>query len=88
MTLSKSPQYRAFSSAVMDEKSLSPLFPVGVCVWGAGGGQWLQMIGALIKYKADKAETTYQIRQKRPRTERLRPKQPRPKRLRAEMAQG
>ena len=33
MTLSKSPQYRAFSRAVMDEKSLSPLFPVG----GGGG---------------------------------------------------
>ena len=29
MTLSRSPQYRAFSRAVMDEKSLSPLFPVG-----------------------------------------------------------
>ena len=40
MTLSRSPQYKAFSRAVMDEKSLSPLFPVG-------GGQWLQMTGAL-----------------------------------------
>ena len=30
MTLSRSPQYRAFSRAVMDEKSLSPLFPVGM----------------------------------------------------------
>ena len=29
MTLSRSPQCRAFSRAVMDEKSLSPLFPVG-----------------------------------------------------------
>ena len=29
MTLSRSPQYRAFSRAVMDEKSSSPLFPVG-----------------------------------------------------------
>ena len=29
MTLSRSPQYRAFSRAVVDEKSLSPLFPVG-----------------------------------------------------------
>ena len=28
MTLSRSPQCRAFSRAVMDEKSLSPLFPV------------------------------------------------------------
>ena len=27
----------------MDEKSLSPLFPVGE----GGGGQWLQMTGAL-----------------------------------------
>ena len=40
MTFSRFPQYRAFSRAVMDEKSLSPLFPVG------GGGQWLQMTGA------------------------------------------
>ena len=35
MTLSRSPQCRAFSRAVMDEKS--PLFPVGVWVGGAGG---------------------------------------------------
>ena len=35
MTLSRSPQYRASSKAVMDEKS-SPLFPV--CVGGGGGG--------------------------------------------------
>ena len=28
MTLSRSPQCQAFSRAVMDEKSLSPLFPV------------------------------------------------------------
>ena len=34
MTLSKYPQCRAFSWAVMDEKSLSPIFPVGVCVGG------------------------------------------------------
>ena len=48
MTVSRSPQYRAFSRAVMDEKSLSPLFSVGVCVCGGGGeGQWLQMTGAL-----------------------------------------
>ena len=33
MILSRSPQCRAFSRAVMDEKSLSPLFPVG----GGGG---------------------------------------------------
>ena len=33
MTLSRPPQYRAFSRAVMDEKSLSPLFPVR----GGGG---------------------------------------------------
>ena len=32
MTLSRSPQYRAFSRAVMDEKSSSPLFPVGGAV--------------------------------------------------------
>ena len=37
MTLSKSPQCRAFSRALMDEKSLSPLFPVG---GGGGGGGW------------------------------------------------
>ena len=34
MTLSRSPQCRAFSRAVIDEKSLPPLFPVG----GGGGG--------------------------------------------------
>ena len=38
MTLSRSPQCRALT----DEKSLSPLFPVG-------GGQWIQMNGALLK---------------------------------------
>ena len=41
MTLSRSPQYRAFSRAVMDEKSLSLLFPG----WGGGVGgseyKWL-----------------------------------------------
>ena len=42
MTLSRSPQCRAFSRAVMDEKSLSPLFAVG-----AGRGHWLQMTSAL-----------------------------------------
>ena len=46
MTLSRSPQYRAFSRALMDEKLLSPLFPVG----GEGGGQWLHMTGALHTY--------------------------------------
>ena len=35
MTLSRCPQCRAFSRAVMDEKSLLSLFPVGVC---RGGG--------------------------------------------------
>ena len=35
MTRSRSPQYRAFSWAVMDEKSLSLLFPMGVGGWGA-----------------------------------------------------
>ena len=49
MTLSRSPQYRAFSRALMDEtSSLSPRFPVrggGGRVAG-GGGQWLQMTGA------------------------------------------
>ena len=34
MTLSMSPQCRAFSRAVMDEKLLSPLFPIGVCEGG------------------------------------------------------
>ena len=47
MTLSRSLQYRAFSRAGMDEKSLSPLFPRR---WG-GGGQWLQMTGALTTRK-------------------------------------
>ena len=35
MTISRSPQCRAFSRAVTDEKSLSPLFPVG---GDSGGG--------------------------------------------------
>ena len=39
----QSPQCRALSRAVMDEKSFSPLLPVG----GGGGGQWLQMTGAI-----------------------------------------
>ena len=33
MTLSRSPQCRAFSRVLMDKKSLTPLFPVG----GGGG---------------------------------------------------
>ena len=41
LTLSRSPQCRAFSRAVMDEKSLSSLFPEG-----GGVGQCLQMTGA------------------------------------------
>ena len=54
MTLSRSPQCRAFSRAVTDEKSLSLLFPV-VCVCGGGGEvrggggageQWLKMTDA------------------------------------------
>ena len=45
MPLSRSPQCRAFSRAAMDEKLLSPLFPVGGG-GGRGGGQWLQMTGA------------------------------------------
>ena len=40
MSLSRSPQCKAYSRAVMDEKSLSPIFPVG-------GVQWVQMTGAL-----------------------------------------
>ena len=47
MALSRSPQCRAFSRALMAEKLLSPLFPVGVCVGGGGRGQWLQMTCAL-----------------------------------------
>ena len=35
LTFSRSPQYRAFSRAVIDEKSLSLLFLVGVCGGGA-----------------------------------------------------
>ena len=38
LTLSRSPQYRAFSRAVMDEKSLSPLFPEDGGEWGGGSG--------------------------------------------------
>ena len=43
MTLSRSLQCRAFSRAVTDGKSLSPLFPVGGGGGGGGVGQWLQM---------------------------------------------
>ena len=42
MTLSRSLQCRAFSRALMDEKSLPPLFPISEV-----GGKWLQMTGAL-----------------------------------------
>ena len=38
MTLSRSPQCRAFSKALMDERLLSPLFTAGVGV-GVGGGE-------------------------------------------------
>ena len=43
MTLSRSPQCRAFNRAVINEKLLFPLFPVGVCVCGGGhnGYKWL-----------------------------------------------
>ena len=40
MTLSRSPQCRAFSKAVMNERSLSPLFPVGEG-GGVSGYKWL-----------------------------------------------
>ena len=40
MTLSLSPQSRAFSRAVMDEKSLSPLFPVD----GSGGHSYKLLV--------------------------------------------
>ena len=55
MTLRRSPQYRAFSRAVMDEKLLSPLFPVGRG-WGGGGAvvtndwcKWPQKIQISLK---------------------------------------
>ena len=48
MTIRKSPQCWAFSRALMDETSLSPLFLVG---GGGGGEQWLQMTGALFWFK-------------------------------------
>ena len=46
MTLSRSPQCRAFSMVLMDEKLSSPLFPLGGGE-GGRGGQWLQMTGTL-----------------------------------------
>ena len=49
MTIRKSPKCWAFSRALMDETSLSPLFPVGG--GGGGGEQWLQMTGALFWFK-------------------------------------
>ena len=60
VTLSRSPQCRAFSRTVMAEKSLSPLFPVG------GEGQWLQMTGALdIKWTASSEFGTYRLCEQR-----------------------
>ena len=58
MTLSRSPQCRAFSRALMDEKSLSPLFPIG------GGGQWLQMTGALSHPIGNNRELSQDIKEK------------------------
>ena len=46
MTVRRSTQFWTSSSALLDKKSLSPLFPAGVG-GGVGGGQWLQMTGAL-----------------------------------------
>ena len=45
MTLSRSPQCRAFSRAMMDESRCHRYSP-----WW-GGGQWLQMPGALSREK-------------------------------------
>ena len=45
LTPCRSPQCRAFSTAVMDEKWFSPLFPID----GGVGRQWLQMAGALFE---------------------------------------
>ena len=52
MTLSRSPQCRAFSRAIMimDEKSLSPLFPVG---GGGGGGGAVVTNDRCIMYKKE-----------------------------------
>ena len=41
MTLSRSPQFRAFSWVEIEEKSLSPLFSIG------GWGSSYKLIGAL-----------------------------------------
>ena len=54
MTLIRPPQCKAFSRALMAEKWLFPLLPVGVGGAGGGGGggggseQWLQMTSALL----------------------------------------
>ena len=42
-TLSRSPQCRVFSRAAMDVLAI-------LCRWGGGGGQWLQMTGALYRH--------------------------------------
>ena len=49
MTLTRSLQCRAFSRAVIDQKTLSPLFPVRG--WGGGRRQWLQITGALHAFR-------------------------------------
>ena len=49
MALGMSPQCRAFWRAVMDEKSLNPLFPVGV--GGVAGGVLGQGSGVVPGYK-------------------------------------
>ena len=46
MALCRSPQCRAFNRAVIDEKTLSPLFPVGGGGGSGRGVQWLQLTGA------------------------------------------
>ena len=52
MTIRKSPQCWTLSRALMDETSLSLLFPVGGGGGGGGGReQWLQMTGALFWFK-------------------------------------
>ena len=45
MTVGRSPQCRALNRAVMDEKTLSPLFPWGVGVGGEEGGSGYMSAG-------------------------------------------
>ena len=57
MTPSRPPQCRAFSRAVMDEKSLTPLFPVG----GGGGRGYKWLVHYRQQYQLSRQSVTINI---------------------------